>query len=39
MNRADLNAVVAVLKKRFGNLTAEELINLAGDILEAIGRG
>lgn len=39
MNRAELQAVVAVLKKRFGNLTAEELIALAGDILEALGRG
>ena len=38
-SRAELQAVVAVLKKRFNNLSAEELLALAFDILEALGRG
>jgi len=37
--RAEVEAVVAVLKKRFTNLTAEDVIALAYDILEALGRG
>lgn len=31
-----LRAIIPVLKKRFNNLTAEELVNLAADIIEAI---
>lgn len=38
-SRAEVTAVVAVLKKRFNNLGAEELIALAYEILEALGRG
>jgi len=38
-SRAEVEAVVEVLKKRFSNLTAEEVIKLAFDILEALGRG
>lgn len=39
MNPADLQAVVRILKKRFNNLTAEELIELAVQILEELERG
>jgi len=35
---ARLLRVVAVLKKRFGNLTAEELIELAAGVLAAADR-
>jgi hypothetical protein len=37
MTPEHLKAVVSVLKKRFGNLTAEELIDLAAQILAAVG--
>lgn len=36
MSGAEIKAVVAVLKTRFNNLGAEELVALAVDILEAI---
>jgi len=36
LDRMMLKAVVAVLKKRFNNLGAEELIELATDILVAV---
>lgn len=36
--RQEITAVVAVLKKRFNNLGAEELLALAWDIVEAIQR-
>lgn len=35
LNKDALKAVVAILKRRFNNLTAEELIDLAAEILEA----
>ena len=35
-SRAQVLAVVAVLKRRFNNLTAEELLALAYDIVEAL---
>lgn len=37
MNRAKVEAVAAVLKKRFPNLKVEETIGIAFDILEALG--
>lgn len=36
MTREELKAVAGVLKQRFKNLTAEETIDLASDILVAI---
>ncbi len=36
---ANVLAVVEVLKKRFNSLSAEELIRLAADILDALGEG
>jgi len=38
MTGTELTAVVGVLKKRFNNLTAEELIELAVQVLKALGR-
>ena len=38
-SQAEVLAVVAVLKERFGNLKAEEVIDLAFKILESLGRG
>jgi hypothetical protein len=35
-SRAEILAITTVLKRRFGNLTAEELLALAFDILEAL---
>ena len=36
--RAEVMAAIAVLKRKFSNLTAEEALNLAWDILEAVAR-
>jgi hypothetical protein len=36
--RTEVEIIVAILKKKFNNLGAEELIKLAFDILEAVGK-
>lgn len=38
MSQAELKAVVRVLKARFNNLGAEELIDLAAQIVEAMAQ-
>jgi len=38
MTRDEVKAVAAVIKKRFTNLSVEETIDLASEILEALDR-